>query len=348
MLITRRSMLVGIAGAAFASVLSHPEAEAKMFGAYDVSDQILELWLLNQAAVGLPTSAEYAVSGGRKQRFANADMYYSPAAGASIIFGKIKSTFDAANGAAALGLPLGKESSSSTYSARSQACLSGRVWWSASDGGKAVPAGKTVRLKGAKNFRDVAGEGSGIAVAGGRMRRNMVFRSSGLGAISKMDRYILQTLGVRTTIALSGATLPSIPGISRVRYGIVNGSARTLAEKQRMYRNYVANSANRKSVGNALNLIADTDKPVVFQCLKGWDRSGWVAAVLQDVLGASSSDIRAEFLKSNQYNGPGVKREYLDAALGEMKSRYGSVERYVSACGVDSAARSMLRKKLID
>lgn len=347
MLITRRSMVAGVAGAAFVSIVSSPAAEAQLVGVYEVSGQILELWLQNKALLGLPTSAEFGVTGGRKQRFANGDMYYSGAAKASIITGKIKSTYDGAKGPDGLGLPIGLESVSSTYSSRSQACMSGRVWYSSSDGGKAVPTAKTVRLKGAKNFRDVAGEGSGIAVDGGRMRRNMVYRSSALGSISKMDKYILQTLGIKTIIALSPASPPTISGIARVRYGISNPSSSTLAEKQRMYRGYVTNSSNRSSVGKTLRYIAQNDQPVVFQCLRGWDRSGWVAAVLQDLLGASSSDIRAEFLKSNSYNGPGVRREYLDAALSQMKSQYGTVEKYVSACGVDSATRAALRKKLI-
>lgn len=343
MLITRRSMMAGVAGAAFLSVASIPAAEAEVF---TVADPVLDLWRLNQAWVGLPISGLIAVAGGQLQRFANADMYYSKAAGASIITGKIKTAFDAAKGPSALGLPIGLETVSSTYSSRSQACLAGRVWYSSSDGGKAVPASKTVRLKGAKNFRDVAGEGSGIAVDGGHMRRNMVYRTSALGSISKMDRYILQTLGIKAIIALSPASPPTISGISRVRYGISNPSSSTLAEKQRMYRGYVTNSSNRSSVGKTLKLIAQ-GQPVVFQCLRGWDRSGWVAAVLQDLLGASSSDIRAEFLKSNSYNGPGVRREYLDAALSQMKSQYGTVEKYVSACGVDSATRAKLRDKLI-
>lgn len=347
MLVTRRSMLTGMAGAAFVAVAAAPAAEAKVFGGYDVSSRFLELWLANRSWVGLPTSKEYAVSGGRKQRFANADMYYSSKAGASIITGKLRATFDQAKGTAALGVPIGVETVSNSYRSRSQACVGGRVWWSSGDGGKAVPALRTVRLNGAKNFRDAAGEGDGIAVAGGHMRRNLVFRSSSLESTTTMDRHILQTLGIGTIIALSPATPPSISGISKVRYSISNQSASTLAEKQRMYRNYVTDASNRASVGKALNLISKSDTPVVFHCLRGRDRSGWVAAVLHALLGASSSAIRAEFLKSNDYLGPGVKREYLDAALSELAGRYGNVTKYAAACGVSSAAVARLCKKLI-
>ena len=49
-----------------------------------------------------------------------------------------------------------------------------------------------------------------IAVAGGHMRRNLVFRSSSLESTTTMDRHILQTLGIGTIIALSPATPPMI------------------------------------------------------------------------------------------------------------------------------------------
>lgn len=345
--ISRRSMIAGTLGAAVVLVASSPPSEAEVFGSYDVSDSLLPLWLANQGSVGLPTSVEFAVVGGRAQHFQNADMYYSDQSGASIIKGKIKSSYAAGGGPEKLGLPLGLEEASPTYPAYTQGCMAGRIWWSSADGGKAVPETKTVRLKGAKNFRDVAGEGAGIAVDGGHMRRHMVYRSNELGPTTKMDRYILQTLGVGTIVALSSAATPSIPGIRRVRYSISNPTARTLAQKKNMYRRYVTIAGNRASVGKTLKLIATSDSAVAFQCLRGWDRSGWVAAVIQGVLGASSSAIMTEFLKSNQYLGSGVKSAYLKAALDEMASRYRTVEAYVAACGVDDLTVVELRKKLI-
>jgi hypothetical protein len=345
--ISRRSIIGGTLGAVVILIGSSTPSEAEVVGGYDISDSLLPLWLANRELVGLPTSAEFDVAGGREQHFQNADMYYSEKSGASIIKGKLKSVYSAGGGPAKLGLPLDLEKSSSSYRAFTQACVAGRLWWSAADGGKAVPEAKTVRLKGAKNFRDVAGEGSGIAVDGGHMRRHVVYRSSELGPTTKMDRYILQTLGVGTIVALSPAGTPSIPGIARVRYSISNPSSRTLAQKKNMYRRYVTNAANRTSVGKTLKLIATSDSPVAFQCLRGWDRSGWVAAVIQGLLGASSSTIMTEYLKSNNYLGSGVKSAYLNAALDEMDSRYGTFRAYVAACGVDNATVADLRTTLV-
>ena len=346
-MITRRSFIAGLAGAAAATIIPSPEAVAQVFGRYDVPDQLLALYLLNQSKVGLPLGSAYAVTGGLKQPFANADMYFSSSTKASIILGKLKSAYDGAGGPAKLGLPIGVEAVSSTYSARTQGMSHARIWWSSAEGAKVVKDTKTVRLKGAKNFRDVAGEGGGISVRGGHMRRGFVYRSSALGSTTKMDRYIMQTLGIGTMIRLSPSGTPSISGIVSKHYGITNPSSQTLAEKQAMYRGYVTNSSNRASIGRTVNYIAGSSKPVVFQCLRGWDRSGWVSAVIQDLLGASSSTIMTEFLKSNSYLGSGVRHEYLDAARSAMRSRYGTVTRYANACGVSSATITKLRQKLI-
>ncbi len=346
-MITRRLLITGMAGAAVAAAVRGPEAQAQVFGSYDVPAELLALYVPNQAWVGLPLADVGSVSGGLKQRFSSADMYYSSSLGASIVTGKIKTAYDG-YGPSKLGLPIDVEVVSGTYSSRTQGFDEGRIWYSSSDGTKVVPDSKTVRLKGAPNFRDVAGEGDGISVDGGRMRRNLVYRSSKLSGATKMDKFILKTLGIGTMVALSPSSTGTISGIDKVRYSITNPSSSTLAQKQAMYRQYVTNSSNRSSVGKALKLIADSNKPVVFQCLRGWDRSGWVAAVLQGLLGASSSTIMTEFLKSNSYNGPGVRREYLDAALGTMRSNYSSFKGYVSACGVSSSAISKLKDKLID
>ena len=155
---------------------------------------------------------------------------------------------------------------------------------------------KTVRLSGAPNFRDIAGEGSGIAVTGGRMKRGIAYRSSTTSSITRMDKFILQTLDVGTLVALSPSSVANVTGIDRARYQLNNPSSQTLAEKKRMYAQYVSSAANRASIGKAIQFLAGSDEAVVFQCLRGWDRTGGFAAVIPGLLGASSSTIMSEFL----------------------------------------------------
>lgn len=344
-MVSRRSFLLGSAGAGAVLVVGSPAAQAKVYGKYDVPDYLLGLYESNKSKIGLPKSGVKSVDGGKKQSFANGDMYHG-SKGAGFVTGKIKSAYDKAGGPAKLGLPIGLESKSSKYKSYTQKFTKGRIFYSSKDGAKVVPSSKTVRMKGCKNFRDVSGEGSGIRVTGGYMKRGAVYRSNKLTKATSMDKFIIQTLGIGTMMRISPSSTPSISGVKSVHYNIKNPPSKVSGEKHAMYRQYITSKNNRKSVGKALKLIATSDKPVVFQCLRGWDRSGWVSAVIQGVLGASQADITAEFLKSNKYYGNGVRKDFMDVAVAQMKSSYGSYEKYALACGVDAATIKALRNKL--
>ena len=344
-MLNRRSLIMGAAGTAAALFASSPKAQAKVYGKYDVPSELLGLYEANRSKIGLPTSSAKSVTGGIKQSFEKGDMYHGSGAGASFVTSKIKSAYDKAGGPGALGLPIGMETSSSKYKASTQKFTKGQIWYSSKHGTKVVPKSKTVRLKKCKNFRDVAGEGSGIRVSGGNMKRGVVYRTNKLESANSLDKFIIQTLGVGTMVALSPSSTGSISGVGKVKYSIKNPISKTLAEKKAMYRQYVTRASNRTSVGKVIKLILK-GKPIVFQCKRGWDRTGWVAAVIQGLLGASSADIMHEFMKSNSYYGNGVRQDYLDAAVSQMKSSYGSYEKYVLACGVTSAEIKELRKRL--
>jgi len=91
--------------------------------------------------------------------------------------------------------------------------------------------------------------------------------------------------------------------------------------------------------------------PAVFHCTTGKDRTGWAAAALLMLLGVAEDDIYADYLLTNQQLLPSlqpvidrfvaaggdvevlkpllsVQAEYLDAAVDEMRQRFGNVEGY--------------------
>lgn len=110
----RRGFLTALTlGAASSTPLLLPSATAqaatRTVNGHVLKGKIYAMWKLNSAVVGKPTTNEYRVSGGIKQRFEHAHMYYSTALGASIIKGKIRTTYDAAKAKVPLGLPVGKE-----------------------------------------------------------------------------------------------------------------------------------------------------------------------------------------------------------------------------------------------
>ena len=257
-----------------------------------------------------------------------------------VMKGAILRTYLAGGGEAALGLPIGVEAKSSTYSAYYQRTTAGRVWWSRAGGGKAVPAAKTVRLTGARgNFRDVAGE----AVDGLPMRRGVVYRSADLDTTTSMDRYILQTLGVTTDIMLNGGSDPTISGIAKVSAKMTAGSG------DGRYEPFVTSSTQRAAIRKALTAIANARGPVVIHCAAGKDRTGWLSAVLQMIAGTPMDQIEREYLKSGwkTYGAQSVSVTWLRRAVVAMYDTFDGVEGYLlDGVGLSQATVDKLVAKL--
>lgn len=115
-----------------------------------------------------------------------------------------------------------------------------------------------------------------------------------------------------------------------------------------------------------LGLIDETrEGAALFHCTTGKDRTGWAAASLLLLLGVDESDVYADYLQTNmdllpalepllrQVEEQGVDREllmpvvgvresYLDAALDQMRSQFGTIERY-AAEGLGLTSRELAR-----
>ena len=120
------------------------------------------------------------------------------------------------------------------------------------------------------------------------------------------------------------------------------------------------------------SVAADRATPSVIHCSAGKDRTGWAAASLLMLLGVSDDDVMHDYLLTNEELMPvmqtvldkfaaaggdpdlllpvvGVEADYLDAALDEMRSKYGTVEDYFTrALGIDAAAQQSLRDALVE
>ncbi|MFD0268391.1 tyrosine-protein phosphatase [Streptomyces sp. NPDC127106] len=119
------------------------------------------------------------------------------------------------------------------------------------------------------------------------------------------------------------------------------------------YRAFVNTASAQASYRMLLTEVADPEAgPVLFHCTAGKDRTGWGATIILALLGADDDTLMAEYLSVN----PAVKQafarmiegftmaggnpdialaligvfpEYLEAALDEVRTRYGSMEKYV-------------------
>jgi len=136
----------------------------------------------------------------------------------------------------------------------------------------------------------------------------------------------------------------------------------------RIYRELVSLPSALAAYGTLFRGIADeSELPALYHCTTGKDRTGWATAVLLLVLGVPEDVVVEDYLLSNgylrrrqeqllrvfaQHGGDperleamlGVKRQYLEAALAEMRSRYGDVEGYLAdGLGLDADAPRLLR-----
>ena len=110
----------------------------------------------------------------------------------------------------------------------------------------------------------------------------------------------------------------------------------------------------------------------LFHCTTGKDRTGWAAASFLLLLGASEDDVRADYLETNTDLTPalqpmlaalkakgvptelldpilGVRDSYLDAALDEVRTRYGTIDNYArDGLGLTDPQIDALRRRFTE
>jgi len=107
-------------------------------------------------------------------------------------------------------------------------------------------------------------------------------------------------------------------------------------------------------------------------CTTGKDRTGWAATSFLLLLGANEDDVRADYLETNTDLAPalkpmlatleakgvrtelldpilGVRDSYLDAALDELRIRYGTIENYaLDGLGLTDLQIGELRRRFTE
>ncbi|MEV7520757.1 tyrosine-protein phosphatase [Streptomyces sp. NPDC091371] len=162
--------------------------------------------------------------------------------------------------------------------------------------------------------------------------------------------------------------LLSDPVVAEERLG--GGKAQALFGE--VYRSLVSSGSAQASYRMLLTELADPQAgPLLFHCTAGKDRTGWGATIILSLLGADDDTLMAEYLSVNpavkQAFAPmiegftaaggdpdialaliGVFPSYLEAALDEVETRYGSMEKYVrEGLGVSDETVEALRARLI-
>jgi len=139
------------------------------------------------------------------------------------------------------------------------------------------------------------------------------------------------------------------------------------------YRDIVSLPSANASYGRLFtDLTRPEHRPALFHCTTGKDRTGWAAAAMLMLLGVSDELVMKEYLLTNAQLLPaeqptidrfqaiggdpdlirpviGVAPGYLEAALDEMRTKFGDIEGYFArGLGMNSDAQKVLRDTFIE
>ena len=245
-----------------------------------------------------------------------------------------------------------------------------------------------VPLEGAPNFRDIGG----YATADGRhVRWGLIYRSGQLAQLTDRDYEVLARLNISAVCDFrrdaekqtaqtrwQGPNAPEIlalpnpnPSGPTINERLANGAsaADVTAFMLNTYATIVVTYA--PSYGVSLQRIVHTDRPVLYHCTAGKDRTGVFTALLLSFLGVPRATIFDDYLLSNDYvaTAPqvdarakqlkaspaavrvllGVDRTYLGTAFQTIDQKYGSLDNYRrTALGFSDQDLSRLRVRLLE
>lgn len=257
-------------------------------------------------------------------------------------------------------------------------------------------------LAGAPNARDLGG----LRTADGRLvRSGRLVRAGALGRLTDDDVARLAALDLRTVVDLRDvseiaaappdrlAPGPRVTGlpiydprhpvftyVAAVLEGVDGDDYEALAEEgtpgamAAIYRWFVSGEGARAGFGGAVRVLAAPGRlPALVHCSVGKDRTGWLSAIVLEILGVPRAGITADYLATNPATAqiaehilaamieqrpdldPGrlrpifeAREAYLDAAYGEVERVYGTFDAYLrDGLGVTDDMCAALRSALL-
>lgn len=256
-----------------------------------------------------------------------------------------------------------------------------------------------ILLKSVNNFRDA---GAYKNANGEEIRNGLLFRSGHLFNLNRSDSQYIKSLGIRTIIDLRTVNearfrpdkMMFLNNIERIHIpikvkkhnekGFFNqlfsfhfGEAKKYNfydTSKEIYREFVTDFCSE--FGKVIEIVSDKNKlPVLIHCSAGKDRTGFVIAIIQFLLGISEEDIFSEYLLTNKYMSEfkkeiykqlfifslfGIPRErflplfeaekeYLESAFIQINEEYGSIENYIcNGLKITDKTREHLRLNLLE
>lgn len=228
---------------------------------------------------------------------------------------------------------------------------------------------RTIKFDNIENFRDLGG----YPCSYGETSFGVIYRSATLGHASAEDVERMAEVGIKTVIDLredsvKGTLKNPVIGDARFRYVSlpVNGNGRIPTSFEDQIDSYFEMLEEPYSARKIFQTILYAEKPLVFHCNAGKDRTGAFAMILLLLQGVPLEDVNADYLLSfpllpkMSANTRKAHPEYEEILLTPNLSflptfyerfleRYGSLEEYFAAIGMSEdeylALSSLLGKQ---
>jgi protein-tyrosine phosphatase len=256
---------------------------------------------------------------------------------------------------------------------------------------------RQIKLEGQGNFRDLGGYKT---VDGKTVKWGLIYRAGQLNKLTDADITRLKELKIRTVVDFRGTAEAESRGKDRLPEGIrsiplpIDSGSLPKEEPAPagspsgrtdfMLQATRSIMINRTDVYAAFirELSEAQNRPLLFHCTAGKDRTGIGAAIVLSLLGVPWETVREDYLLSNYYRREEnereiknmrediakrqgippekvdmtsyeamffVKPEYLDAAHDEVIRRYGSMDSYLrKGIGLSGEMIDRLRNELLE
>ena len=218
------------------------------------------------------------------------------------------------------------------------------------------------------NTRDLGGYETGTP--GVKTKYNRVYRSDKQNYPSERDIDFLKSNQVTTIIDMRGAEdiaksssgFAQREGFRYLNFPIEEGShvPESVAAVPGSYME-IAHSGN---ISRVFHAIAEVDAGVMINCSAGKDRTGVASALLLSLCGVSRTDIITDYMITKECNRERFKmvrknlpdvdiniviprESFMSDFLDLLYARYGCIENYFDAIGVDSAVQTAIREKIL-
>lgn len=210
----------------------------------------------------------------------------------------------------------------------------------------AAQPGRGIPLQATRNTRDLGGL---RLEAKQTFKKGMLYRSGALCFLTRQDTAKVNKLGIQTVIDLRSDKEIAKDGQDRmnvvrlVRLPMTNSQGL----RQEAYYYYIRENA-KAFRGFYAELANPNAYPILFHCSAGKDRTGILAAVLLEQLGASRKTILDDYLQSIR-NSPGleVHAEWIGEVFDYVDAS-GGVAQFLVKQGVSLERQAAVKEILVE